>query len=92
MPTALPTATKGSNTIVADAYLRFLFTPAGQEIIARHHYRPRDPAVAAKYAGLFPHMRLLTIDDDFGGWAAARKRFFADRGIFDRMSSKRFKN
>ena len=76
---------------VAEAYLRFLYTPAGQEIIARHHYRPRDAAVAARHASRFPHMRLLTIDGDFGGWAAAHKRFFADRGIFDRMSNKRFR-
>ena len=76
---------------VAEAYLRFLYTKTGQEIIARHHYRPRDAAVAAKYSGRFAQMRLMTIDRDFGGWAAAQKRFFADRGLFDRMSSKRFR-
>ena len=85
-------ARKHGTEKVAEAYLRFLYTPAGQDIIARHHYRPRDPATAAKYAGLFPQMRLLTIDGDFGGWAAAQKRFFADRAVFDRMSSKRFRN
>ena len=93
-PVAVVTANaakKGTGK-VAEAYLRFLYTPAGQEIIARHHYRPRDPAIAAKYAGRFPQMRLLTIDGDFGGWATAQQRFFADRGIFDRMSSKRFRN
>jgi sulfate transport system substrate-binding protein len=93
-PVAVVTANaaKHGTGRVAEAYLRFLYTAAGQEIIARHHYRPRDPAVAAKYAGQFPRMRLLTIEGDFGGWAAAQQRFFADRGIFDRMSSKRFRN
>ena len=93
-PVAVVTANarKHGTERVAEAYLRFLYSPDGQEIIARHHYRPRNPAIAAKYAGLFPQMRLLTIDRDFGGWAAAQQRFFADRGVFDRMSSKRFRN
>jgi sulfate transport system substrate-binding protein len=93
-PVAVVTANaqKHGTTKVAEAYLRFLYTPAGQEIIARHHYRPRDPAVAAKYAGRFPQMKLLTVDRDFGGWQAAQKRYFADGGIFDRMSSRRFKS
>jgi sulfate transport system substrate-binding protein len=73
---------------VANAYLSFLYSPAGQEIIARHHYRPRNAAVAAKYGGRFPQMRLLTVDGDFGGWAAAQERFFADGGIFDKLSSR----
>ena len=91
-PVAMVTANadKHGTAKVAEAYLRFLYTPAGQQIIARHHYRPRDLAVAAKYAGRFPQMKLLTIDGDFGGWQAAQKRYFADGGVFDRMSSKRF--
>lgn len=93
-PVAVVTANaqKHGTTKAAEAYLRFLYTHAGQEIIARHHYRPRDPAVAARYAGRFPPMKLLTVDGDFGGWQAAQKRYFADGGIFDRMSSRRFKN
>ena len=83
-------ADKQGTAKVAEAYLRFLYAPAGQQIIAHHHYRPRDPAVAARYAGRFPQMKLLTIDGDFGGWQAAQKRYFADGGVFDRMSSKRF--
>ena len=91
-PVAVVTANadKHGTGKVAEAYLRFLYTPAGQQIIARHHYRPRDPAVAAKHAARFPPMKLLTIDGDFGGWQAAQKRYFADGGVFDRMSSKRF--
>ena len=52
---------------VAEAYLKFLYTPQAQEIIAKDYYRPTDPAVAAKYAGQFPKLALFTIDDTFGG-------------------------
>jgi len=70
---------------VAEAYLNFLYTPEGQEIIARNFYRPRDPAVAARYAKTFPSMTLLTVDKDFGGWKEAQKRFFADGAVFDQI-------
>ena len=78
-------AQKHGTTQLAEAYLRFLYTPEGQEIIARNYYRPRDPAVAAKYAGTFPKLNLVTIDKDFGGWQAAQPRFFSDGGVFDRV-------
>jgi sulfate transport system substrate-binding protein len=67
----------------AEAYLRYLYTPEAQEIIARTHYRPIDPAVQAKHAATFPKLNLPTIDGEFGGWPAAQKRFFADGGVFD---------
>lgn len=70
---------------VAEAYLRFLYTPQGQEIIARNFYRPRDAAVAAKYAGQFPKLPLVTIDGNFGGWRKAQATFFADGGVFDQV-------
>lgn len=73
----------------AEAYLSFLYTPAGQEIAAKHHYRPRDPEVARKYAKSFPDVRLFTIGDVFGGWAKAQKEHFADGGIFDRIVAKK---
>jgi sulfate transport system substrate-binding protein len=73
----------------AEAYLKFLYTPEAQEIIARNHYRPRDAAAAAKYASTFPAMQLLTIDRDFGGWAKAQKAYFADGGAFDRIMAGR---
>lgn len=69
---------------VAEAYLQFLYTPAAQEIIAKNHYRPRDPSVAAKYASSFPQIPLATIAD-FGGWAKAQADFFADGGVFDQI-------
>lgn len=78
-------AQKHGTAPLADAYLRFLYTPEGQEIIARNYYRPRDPQIAAKYAATFPKLKLVTIDQDFGGWGQAQKQFFADGGVFDRL-------
>jgi sulfate transport system substrate-binding protein len=63
---------------------RFLYTDQGQDIIAKHYYRPRDPAVAAKYAERYPALRMATITD-FGGWDAAQTTYFADGGMFDRI-------
>lgn len=71
-------------TALARAYLEFLYTPAGQEIIARHHYRPRDPLVAARHAAQFPVLNLVSIAD-FGGWEAAHQAHFADGASFDRI-------
>jgi sulfate transport system substrate-binding protein len=70
---------------VAEAYLRFLYTAESQELIARHHYRPSDPTVAARYESKFPRVDFLTIEGDFGGWAAAQARHFADGGVFDQI-------
>ena len=69
---------------VARAYLEYLYSKEGQEIVAKHYYRPRDPEVAAKYANLFSKVDLVTIAD-FGGWAAAQKKHFADGGVFDKI-------
>jgi len=69
---------------VATAYLKYLYSPVGQEIIARHFYRPRDPAVAAKYASRFSPLNLLTIAD-FGGWTKAQTTHFGEGGIFDQI-------
>jgi sulfate/thiosulfate transport system substrate-binding protein len=74
---------KGTREI-ADAYLKYLYSPEGQEIIARHYYRPRNPQVAAKYARTFPALKLLTIQD-FGGWQKAQAAHFAEGGIFDQI-------
>jgi sulfate transport system substrate-binding protein len=71
---------------LARAYLEHLYSKEAQEIIARHYYRPRDAEVAARYAKQFPKMNLVTIAD-FGGWAAAQKKHFADGGLFDKLYS-----
>lgn len=76
-------ARRNGTAEVAEAYLRFLYTPEAQEVIAKHYYRPRDAAVAARYRDRYPEIRLVTIGEDFGGWQAAQQRFFADGGIFD---------
>ena len=63
--------------------LQFLYTPAAQEIAARHYYRPRDAKVAAAHAATFPKLKLVTVDEVFGGWQKAQKAHFADGGSFD---------
>lgn len=70
---------------VAEEYLRYLYSKEGQEIAARHYYRPRDPNIAAKYAKQFPNIPLATIDSVFGGWTKAQATHFADNGTFDRI-------
>ena len=70
---------------VAQAYLEYLYSPAGQEIAARNYYRPRLPEVAAKYQTRFPHMALFTVDEVFGGWQKAQKKHFDDGGVFDQI-------
>ena len=75
---------KGTRAL-AQAYLDFLYTAEGQELAARHHYRPRDAAVAAKYAGKFAAVRLFTIAETFGGWQKAQATHFADGGTFDQI-------
>jgi sulfate transport system substrate-binding protein len=70
---------------VAEAYLKFLYTPTAQFIIANNYFRPRNAAVAARYKGQFPSMSLFTVDKNFGGWANAQKTHFADGGTFDQV-------
>jgi sulfate/thiosulfate transport system substrate-binding protein len=70
----------------AEEYLRYLYSKEGQEIAAKHFYRPRDPAIAAQYANQFQKIpRLVTIDAVFGGWTKAQATHFADHGTFDRI-------
>lgn len=69
---------------VAEEYLKYLYTKEGQNIIAKHYYRPRDKEVEAAYANTFPKIELLTIED-FGGWKKAQPEHFGDGGIFDKI-------
>lgn len=73
---------------VADAYLKYLYSPEGQTIAAKNYYRPRDPVVAAKFAKEFPQLKLFTIDEVFGGWTQAQKTHFATGGVFDEISKR----
>ena len=76
---------KKGTRAVAEAYLQYLYSPEGQEIAARHHYRPRDPKVAENHKGQFATVTLFTVDQAFGGWQAAQKAHFADGGTFDQI-------
>jgi sulfate transport system substrate-binding protein len=69
---------------VAQEYLEHLYSPEGQEIIARNYYRPRDATVAAKYVSAYPPLKMFTIAD-FGGWSKVQPQHFADGGIFDQI-------
>jgi sulfate/thiosulfate-binding protein len=73
---------------VAKAYLQFLYSAQGQDLIAKNYYRPRSQDVAARYAAQFPKVNLFTITQ-FGGWRAAQKTYFADGGVFDQVYSGR---
>ena len=70
---------------VAQAYLEFLYSAEGQAIAAKHYYRPRDAAALARAPVRFPDLKLVTIDEVFGGWANAHKTHFADGGTFDQV-------
>jgi sulfate transport system substrate-binding protein len=78
-------AERNKTRALAEDYLRFLYTPEGQDIVARHYFRPRLPEVQAKYAAQFPAVRLFTIDEVFGGWEKAHAEHFADGAVFDQI-------
>ena len=80
---------KRGTRAVAQAYLDYLYTPEGQEIAAKHYYRPIDDKVAARHNKTFPKVTLFTIDELFGGWAKAQKTHFADGGVFDQVYTKK---
>jgi len=80
-------AAKHGTTEVAEAYLKFLYTDAAQEIAGKHFYRPRNKQIAAKFVDKLPSLPLVTIDDDFGGWTKAQKTHFDDGGTFDKIYS-----
>ena len=75
---------RGSRQL-ADAYLKFLYTPEGQEIIAEHFNRPIDKDVAAKHAKEFGEVRILTVDEVFGGWQKVSAEHLAEGGILDKL-------
>jgi sulfate transport system substrate-binding protein len=70
---------------VADEYLKYLYSTEGQDIAAQNFYRPRDAAVAKKYASTFQPVKLFTIDNKFGGWMQAQKTHFAEGGTYDQV-------
>ncbi|WP_394846676.1 sulfate ABC transporter substrate-binding protein [Pendulispora brunnea] len=76
---------KHGTRAAAEEYVRYLYSEEGQDIAAKHYYRPRSTAVFAKYASRFPTVQTFTIDDVFGGWNKAQKTHFADGAIFDQI-------
>ena len=78
-------ANKHGTAAVAKAYLEFLYTEQGQEIGAKHDYRPQMKSVSDKYAKQFPQVKLFTVDEVFGGWQKAQKKHFDDGGVFDQI-------
>ncbi len=81
-------AARNGNKVVAEEYLQYLYSPEGQEIAAKHYYRPRLKEMAEKYKDRFAAVRLITIDGVFGGWQKAQTKHFADKGIFDEIYQK----
>jgi sulfate transport system substrate-binding protein len=76
---------RNGTTELARAYLEFLFTEPAQVIAAKHYFRPRSATAAAAFPGRFPSLRLVTIDEVFGGWRRAQAEHFADGGTFDQI-------
>jgi sulfate transport system substrate-binding protein len=70
---------------VAQAYLEYLYSDEGQQIAGKHFYRPSNPAILAKFQSQYPNLKLFTIDEVFGGWKPATKKFFEDGAIFDQI-------
>jgi sulfate transport system substrate-binding protein len=72
---------------IAEAYLNYLYSKVGQDMVARHYYRPRDEEILQKYTeqGNFISVEMFTIDDVFGGWQKAQKEHFEDGGVFDQI-------
>ncbi len=76
---------KHGTRAVAQAYLEYLYSAEGQEIAAKHYYRPRLASVAARYAKQLPKVKLFTIDEISGGWQKAQKTHFEDGGLYDQI-------
>jgi sulfate transport system substrate-binding protein len=70
---------------VAEAYLSYLYSDIGQDLAAKHFYRPRNAAILAKYKSQFPALPMFTVDAVFGGWQKAQQTHFADGGVFDQI-------
>jgi sulfate transport system substrate-binding protein len=70
---------------LAKSYLEFLYTPAAQRIVAEHGNRANDPTVAAEFASQFPEVRLVTVEDVFGGWDKVQSEHFASGALLDQI-------
>ena len=75
---------KGTKRI-AEEYLKYLYSKEGQEIVAKHFFRPSDNEIMEEYKSQYPEVKLVNIDKDFGGWQTAQKKHFSDGGTFDKI-------
>jgi sulfate transport system substrate-binding protein len=75
---------KGTGDL-AEEYLKYLYSPEAQEVIGKHHYRPSDPAVLEKYRSKFVDVKMVNIEESFGGWKKAQAAHFVDGAIFDQL-------
>jgi sulfate/thiosulfate transport system substrate-binding protein len=80
---------KRGTRAVAEEYLKYLYSPEGQDIAGKHYYRPRDAKAQEKYKSVFAHVKTFTIDEVFGGWTKAHETHFKDGGIFDQIYGKK---
>ena len=78
-------AQKDGNANVAKAYLNYLYSPAGQTIAAKNYYRPRNASILKQYSTVFKPLKLVTIDQEFGGWSKVQKQHFENNGVFDQI-------
>ena len=78
-------ARRKGNGDIAEEYLKSLYSPEAQEVIGKHHYRPSDPAVLEKYRSQFVDVKMVNIEEAFGGWKAAQAKHFVDGAIFDQL-------
>ena len=78
-------ARKHGTEAVANAYLEYLYTPEGQEIAAKHYFRPRSKEELLKYAKQFPDLKLFTLAEVAGDWQKTQKKHFNDGGVFDQI-------
>ena len=83
------TVEKNGNKWLAKGYINCLYSPLGQEMAAKHFYRPRNAEVLAKYKAQFPLLKTFTIDEVFGGWAQAQKTHFVNGATFDQIYNTR---
>ena len=83
------TVEKNGNKWLAKGYINYLYSPLGQEMAAKHFYRPRNPQVLAQYSAQFPKIKTFTIDEAFGGWAKAQKTHFVNGATFDQIYNTR---
>jgi len=76
---------KKGTRAVAEEYLKYLWSPEGQEIAAKNYLRPRDEKVLAQYNDRFPKVDFLSVEKTFGDWREVQKKYFSDGGVFDQI-------